>query len=104
MLQDFLCTSKKFGSQRQASEKLAVTIGLENLARTAKFVDPQRLQWAMEAQAIADLVGQAQVVTIDQVSVSLTISPQSAATGARQRHSRPDDLRADFVIGVVLSA
>ena len=30
----------------------------------------------MEAQAITDLVGQAQVVTIDQVSVSLTISPQ----------------------------
>jgi hypothetical protein len=76
LLQDFLRTSKKFGSQRQASEKLAVTIGLENLARTAGFVDPQRLQWAMEAQAIADLVGQAQVVTLDQVSVSLAITPQ----------------------------
>ena len=39
VLQEFLRTSKKFGSQRQASEKLAVTIGLENLARTAEFVD-----------------------------------------------------------------
>ncbi|HEY9654388.1 MAG TPA: DUF5724 domain-containing protein, partial [Crinalium sp.] len=47
VLQDFLRTSKKFGSQRQASEKLAVTICMENLARTASFVDPQRLQWAM---------------------------------------------------------
>lgn len=73
-LQDFVRTSKKFGSQRQASEKLAVAIGMENLARTAGFVDPQRLQWAMEAEAIADLVGQAQVVTIDQVSVSLAIT------------------------------
>ncbi|MBW4662399.1 MAG: DUF4132 domain-containing protein [Drouetiella hepatica Uher 2000/2452] len=76
LLQDFLRTSKKFGSQRQASEKLAVTIGMENLARTAGFVDPQRLQWAMEAEAIADLVGQAQVVTIDAVSVSLAITTE----------------------------
>lgn len=76
VLQDFLRASKKFGSQRQASEKLAVTIGLENLARTAGFVDPQRLQWAMEAQAIADLVDQAQVVTIEEVSVSLAITAQ----------------------------
>jgi hypothetical protein len=75
-LQDFLRTSKKFGSQRQASEKLAVSIGMENLSRTAGFVDPQRLQWAMEAEAIADLVGQAQTVTIDQVSVSLAITAQ----------------------------
>lgn len=75
-LQDFLRTSKKFGSQRQASEKLAVSIGMENLARTAGFVDPQRLQWAMEAEAIADLSGQAQTVTIDEVSVSLAITTQ----------------------------
>jgi hypothetical protein len=73
-LQEFLRTSKKFGSQRQASEKLCVEIGLENLARTAGFVDPQRLQWAMEAAAIADLSGKAQVVTVDEVSVSLSIN------------------------------
>lgn len=76
ILQEFLRTSKKFGSQRQASEKLAVTIGLENLARTAGYTDPQRLQWAMEAQAVADLAGKAQVVTVGEVSVSLSIDPQ----------------------------
>jgi hypothetical protein len=77
-LQEFLRTSKKFGSQRQASEKLCVEIGLENLARTAGFVDPQRLQWAMEAAAIADLSGKAQVITLNEVSVSLSInSPPS---------------------------
>ncbi|MBD2092287.1 DUF4132 domain-containing protein [Microcoleus sp. FACHB-1515] len=76
ILQEFLRTSKKFGSQRQASEKLAVSIGMENLARTAGFVDPIRLQWAMEAQAIADLVDRSQTVSIDQVSVSLSITPQ----------------------------
>jgi HEAT repeat protein len=74
VLQEFLRGSKQFGSQRQASEKLAVEIGLENLARTAGFVDPQRLQWAMEAAAIADLAQQAQVVAVDEVSVSLAIN------------------------------
>jgi hypothetical protein len=73
-LQEFLRTSKKFGSQRQASEKLCVEIGLENLARTAGFVDPQRLKWAMEAAAISDLSGKAQVITLDEVSVSLSIN------------------------------
>ena len=72
--QEFLRTSKKFGSQRRASEKLAVEIGMENLARTAGFADPQRLQWAMEAAAIADLVEKPQVVSIEDTTVSLSIT------------------------------
>jgi HEAT repeat protein/Trp operon repressor len=73
IIQEFLRTSKKFGSQRQASEKLAATIALENLARTAGYRDPQRLEWAMEAQAVADLAEKPITVTIDEVSVSLAI-------------------------------
>jgi hypothetical protein len=80
ILQEFVRTSKKFGSQRQASEKLAVSIGMENLARTAGYTDPQRLEWAMESQAIADLVGKAQVVTVGEVAVSLSIDPQGVPT------------------------
>ncbi len=55
LLQKFLRESRKFGAMRQASEKLAYSIGLANLARTAGYPDPQRLSWAMEAQAVADL-------------------------------------------------
>jgi hypothetical protein len=73
--QEFLRTSKKFGSQRRASEKLAVEIGMENLARTAGFADPQRLQWAMEAAAIADLVEKPQIVSIEDTTISLSITP-----------------------------
>jgi hypothetical protein len=86
ILQEFLRTSKKFGSQRQASEKLAVSIGLENLARTAGYTDPQRLQWAMEAEAVADLAGKSQDVTVGEVTLSLSIdshgSPLIAITKA----------------------
>jgi hypothetical protein len=55
VLQKFLRESRKFGALRQASEKLAYSIGLTNLARTARYADPQRLSWAMEAEAAADL-------------------------------------------------
>jgi Family of unknown function (DUF5724)/Domain of unknown function (DUF4132) len=88
-LQKFLRTSKKFGSQRQASEKLCVEIGLENLARTAGFVDPQRLQWAMEAAAIADLSGKAQVITVDEVSVSLSINALGEPEIAITKQGKP---------------
>jgi hypothetical protein len=55
LLQWFLRESRKFGALRQASEKLAYSISLANLARTAGYADPQRLAWSMEAEAIADL-------------------------------------------------
>jgi hypothetical protein len=73
VVQEFLRASKQFGSQRQASEKLAVRIALENLARTAGYADPQRLEWAMEARAIADLGKGAVVITEGDVTISLSL-------------------------------
>jgi hypothetical protein len=55
VIQEFVRGAKKFGSQRQASETLAAEIGLANLARSAGYADPIRLEWAMEARALADL-------------------------------------------------
>ncbi len=108
LLQEFRRSSKKFGSQRQASEKLAVEIGLENLARTAGFIDPQRLQWAMEASLVADLAGQAQTVTIDTVSVSLSINrlgePEIAVSKAEKAlKSIPAKLKKDPQIQALTS-
>ena len=73
VIQEFLRTSKQFGSQRQESEKRAATIGLENLARTAGYPDPQRLEWAMEARAIADLAEGALSVSVGGVDVTVKI-------------------------------
>ena len=80
IIQEFLRTSRKFGSQRQASEKLAARIGMENLARTAGYPDPQRLEWAMDGVAIADLAAGPVSVAIDEVTVSLKLM----ATGEPQ--------------------
>ncbi len=68
--------SKKFGSQRQESEGRAVAIGMQNLARTAGFSDPQRLTWAMEQEAVKDLVDGPVTVNREDVTVSLSVSDE----------------------------
>jgi hypothetical protein len=53
-IQEFTRTSRQFGSQRRASERRAAEIGLANLARTAGYRNPLRLEWAMEARTVPD--------------------------------------------------
>ena len=55
VLREFERGSSAFGSQRQASERTAVRIGIENLARTTGYADPRRFIWAMEAREAGDL-------------------------------------------------
>ena len=73
VIQEFRRGSKAFGSQRQASEKRAAQIGQQNLARSAGFADPIRLEWAMEAKAVEDLAEGPIEVSVDGVTVSLGI-------------------------------
>lgn len=75
VIQEFRRGSKQFGSQRQASEKRAAQIGQQNLARTAGFADPIRLEWAMEARAVEDLADGPIEVAAEGVKVSLGIDP-----------------------------
>ncbi|MCF6313185.1 MAG: DUF5724 domain-containing protein [Verrucomicrobiales bacterium] len=72
-MQEFIRTSRQFGSQRQASEKRAATIGQENLARTAGYPDPIRLQWDMEAREISDMKDGVLTASKGEVEVRLEI-------------------------------
>lgn len=72
-LQKFKKESKQFGSQRQASEGLAVRIAMENLARTAGFSDPIRLTWAMETEEAQTILNNAKSLTFDEVSIQLVV-------------------------------
>ncbi|MBK7403123.1 MAG: DUF4132 domain-containing protein [Phycisphaerales bacterium] len=74
LLQEFKRGSRKFGSQRQASEGRAVEIGMANLARTAGYRDPRRLQWAMESAAVADLARGPVEISVDGTTLSLSIT------------------------------
>lgn len=87
-LENFRRESRKFGSQRQQSEKRAVTIGLANLARTAGYRDPQRLTWAMEQQAVADLVRGPLVVTRGDVTLTLGIDADGVPSLGVQKNGK----------------
>ena len=108
MLREFERGSSKFGAQRRASEQLAVRIGVENLARTAGFPDPQRFVWAMEAAEAGEL-GQGPLArSADDIVVTLSVDeegvPQlavvrsgktlSAVPGAYRKHADFTELQA----------
>ncbi|MFT4189818.1 MAG: DUF5724 domain-containing protein [Aeromicrobium sp.] len=80
LLRGFVASDRTSGSQRRASETTAVEVGMENLARTAGFRDPQRLVWAMEAAAVRDLAQGPVTAEHDDLVVSLSLdasgSPQ----------------------------
>lgn len=51
-IRSFEASSKKFGSQRRASEQLAAEAALGNLARAAGYENTDRLTWHMEGAQI----------------------------------------------------
>jgi hypothetical protein len=53
-LQQFLKESKTFSSQRQESEKKAVEIALQNLARNAGYTDATHLKWSVEMELMKE--------------------------------------------------
>jgi len=66
LLQKFKKESKQFGSQRQASEGLAVSVGMDNLARNAGYSDPQRLTWAMETAEVKSVFAKENKVILEK--------------------------------------
>ncbi|WP_221089499.1 DUF4132 domain-containing protein [Deinococcus aquaedulcis] len=77
LLSDFRREARQWGAQKQASERLAADIGLQNLARTAGYADPQRLMWAMEARMAPDW---AQTVTEGDVTVGIHLTAGGEAS------------------------
>jgi len=79
VLQEMLRTSRKHGgSMLRDSEKRAVEIGMENLARTAGYPDPLRLQWSMEIEALGDLAAGPVAVTTGGTIVTLAVDDDGA--------------------------
>jgi hypothetical protein len=76
LLREFERGSKEFGSQRQASERTAVRIGIENLARTAGYADPRRFIWAVEAAEAGDLAAGPVTAEADGVTVTLSVTDE----------------------------
>lgn len=78
-LQSFLQESKKFGSQRRASESKAVSIALENLARNAGYKDVIRLNWEMEAKKLEEIQHFLEPKQIEEITLQLVIDSNGKA-------------------------
>src|SRR5207249_3117670 len=72
-LQEFVRSGRRFGSQRRANEQRAAAMGLANLARTACYAEPARLEWAMEARSGADLAEGLPSITEGDLSIALVM-------------------------------
>ena len=72
-IQQFLKESKKFGSQRQASEKRTCEIALINLARNSRYENSTRLTWAMETKIVVDKMEVLKPHKIDDYEVYIEI-------------------------------
>lgn len=53
-LQQFRKDSRQFGAQRRASEALAVSVAMKNMATRAGFADVTRLTLAMETELVKE--------------------------------------------------
>lgn len=78
LLQAFLKESKQFGAQRQQSEKGAVKIGMDNLARNAGYDDSIRFNWVMEGKATQKVMEKSRV-EIDNLVLQLIVDDQGSA-------------------------
>lgn len=70
-IHEFLKESRKFGAQRQQSEKTAANIALENLARNLGYADVLRLSWKMEMQKLDGIQEYFKPKEVDGVTVFL---------------------------------
>ncbi|MBC5633037.1 DUF4132 domain-containing protein [Parabacteroides hominis] len=97
-LQQFLKESKAFGAQRQDSEKKAVEIGMQNLARNAGYSDVTRLIWSMETELIKEMEPYFTPVEIEGVQVYVSIDEEGKSDlklikGSKELNSVPAKLK-----------
>jgi hypothetical protein len=79
VMQEYRRYARQLGPMSKEGALRTVEIGLENLARTAGYPDPTRLEWAMEAREVADLAAGPVAVTVDGVTVTLALDADGHA-------------------------
>lgn len=88
VLQEYKKYARTLSGLTKPDAMRAVEIGSSNLARLAGYPDPLRLEWAMEAQSVADLARGPVSVTKDGVTVTLSINEESQPELSVQRGNK----------------
>jgi len=89
VLQEYKRYAKTLSSMSKPDAMLAVDIGLQNLAQLAGYRDPLRLEWAMEAEATADLLKGPIAVSKGDVSMTLSLDERSQPQVTIRRGEKP---------------
>lgn len=93
---------RKYAKQLSAMSKedavRAAEVGFQNLARTAGYADPLRLEWAMEAESVKDLAKGSVEAERDGVTVRLELDESSRPTltvrrGEKELKSIPPEIK-----------
>ncbi len=79
-IQAFFKESKKYGAQRQESERTAVRIALDNLARNAGFADSSRFMWQMETDKLTEVAGLFKPTAIEGIEMQIVFSDNGQAS------------------------
>jgi hypothetical protein len=89
ILQEYRRYARSLSPMSKEGAIRSAAIGLENLARTAGYADPIRLEWALEAKEIADLAAGPVSRTVDGVTVTLRLDEQGQPDLTVRRGDRP---------------
>jgi hypothetical protein len=89
VLQEYHRYARSLGAMsREQAVQTAVT-GLANLARTAGYADPIRMEWSLEAETVADLAKGPVTVKVKDVTVSLAIDAEGQPEVKVTRGDKP---------------
>jgi hypothetical protein len=85
----------------------AARLGMENLAVTAGFADPVRLEWAVTASEVADLAAGPVEVKVGPVTVALSLSAQGEPEWAQTKAGKalvklPPDVKKNAKVAELL--
>ena len=100
VLQEYRRYANGLSSMTRPEALRSCEIGMQNLASTAGFADPMRLQWTLEAESTKDLAKGPVVVAKGDVSLTLELDEQAAPMmtiqrGQKQLKSLPAAVRKD---------
>ena len=106
VLQEYGRYAKTLSGLTKPEALRSLEIGLRNLAGTAGFPDPIRLDWALGAEALKDLAAGPVKVTKDGVTVTLTLDEQtqpqiSIARGDKALKTAPPTVKKDKAVAVL---
>lgn len=109
VVQKFLQGSKQFGAQRQASEKKASEIALENIARVAGYDDVDRFIWYMESLDAGQTALYFEPKTIEDTTVFLRVNDRYKCEAVAEKNGKelsaiPAKLKADKYVAQMRAA